>query len=207
MVDVEDGDERATRVEKFRRHVAEVESSTQISYDDLAALFIKTTESLGDWGSYVDFSCWYLASPHTISKVNELISDISNRHYEVLKDLQVIKAIDEALLIYPKRLFDALKEDACNGIISNFNVRGSALYSFFVQDIGFARYSEERLNDFLRTVKEIFPYLLGMFSSAIFHHECIFADDIVELFTDLRSSHNISDPKLLYWLSKARKID
>ena len=205
MVDVEDGDERATRVEKFRRHVAEVESSTQISYDDLAALFIKTTESLGDWRSYVDFSCWYLASPNLSFKVIEQISDISNRHYEVLKDLQVIKAIDEALLIYPKRLFDALKEDAYNGIISNFNVRGSALYNYFVQDIGFARYSKERLNAFLRTVIDIIPSLLGVLSSAIFHHECIFADDIVELFTDLRSSHNISDPKILFWLSKVKR--
>lgn len=205
--DVEDGDKKDTWVEKFHRHMTEIEFSMQISYDDFATLFIKSAESLADWRYYVHFSRWYLASPHTSYKVVELISDISNRHYEVLKDLQVIKSIDEALLFYPRLLIEALQNDASKGITSNFNSYGSALYYFFVQDIGFARYSKERLTDFLRTVKETIPSHLSMFSSGIFHNECDFADEIVELFTDLCSSHYISDPKLLFWLSKVKRRD
>ena len=204
--DVEDGDERTTRVDKFRKHIEEIESSLCLKYDDdLIPLYCNVMEEAGEWSSFMEFSFWYLSSPHLNYRFVERRCKTIDAHYDKFKSNPSYTLIDKGLTNALESFYEYMMEKASRGIITELTKPTYIILNVLRAVIENTE-NDFRLEDFIQSIMNAFPYLVSVFSSAMFHNEVDFgfADEIVELFAGLRDSKRITNPDILEWLSKAK---
>jgi len=207
--EVEDGNESSTRVDKFCKRIEDIESSLCLKYDDeLIPIYCNVMEESGEWTAFMEFSYWYLTSPHINYQFMEMLCRAVDTYYNDLKHISSYSLIDQGLTESIKHSYDYMMEKASHGITTELTKPAYIILNDLRVVIDNTE-NNQRLEDYILSIMNAFPNLLGVFSSAMFHNEVDFgfADSIVELFTGLRDSQRITNPDILEWLSKARVWD